>query len=103
MSAIGSRYLPCSLTKEAPFPPTISISTRVANAMAHTNPNATEGEVSFDVPAAGKPCKTWYKIYGNLSSSSTGRPLVALHGGPGACHNYLLPLADLAAAPHSIP
>jgi proline-specific peptidase len=71
--------------------------------MAHTIPKATEGEVSFDVPAAGKPCKTWYKIYGDLSSSSTGRPLVVLHGGPGACHNYLLPLADLAAAPHSIP
>jgi proline-specific peptidase len=71
--------------------------------MTYTSPKATEGEVSFDVPAAGKPCKTWYKIYGDLSSSSTGRPLVILHGGPGACHNYLLPLADLAASPHSIP
>jgi hypothetical protein len=41
--------------------------------MASTNPKVTEGEVSFDVPAAGKPCKTWYKVYGDLSSSSTGR------------------------------
>ena len=94
---------PSPLTRKSPIPPTISISTRVANAMAHTSPKATDGEVSFDVPTAGKPCKTWYKIYGDLSSSSTGRPLVALHGGPGACHNYLLPLADLAAAPYSIP
>src|SRR6201995_4640885 len=81
----------------------MSISMHVPNAMASTSPKVTEGEVSFDVPAADKPCKTWYKIYGDLSSSSTGRPLVILHGGPGACHNYLLPLAHLAAAPHSIP
>lgn len=71
--------------------------------MASTAPAAIEGEVSFDVPSVGKLCKTWYKIYGDLSSSATGRPLVVLHGGPGACHNYLLPLADLAAGPHHIP
>jgi len=41
--------------------------------------NITEGEVDFDVPAAGKPCKTWYKIYGDLSAGK--RPLVTLHGG----------------------
>jgi len=66
-------------------------------------PKVTEGEVTFDVPAAGKPCKTWYRIYGDLSSSSTGRPLIVLHGGPGACYNYMLPLADLAEAPYRIP
>ena len=71
--------------------------------MASTSPKVTEGEVSFDAPGAGKPCKTWYRVYGDLSTSSTGRPLVVLHGGPGACHNYLLPLADLASPPHSIP
>ena len=66
-------------------------------------PKVTEGEVDFDVPEAGKACKTWYKIVGDLSSSSTGRPLVTLHGGPGACHNYLLPMQDLASSPHDIP
>ncbi|KAF1967819.1 prolyl aminopeptidase [Bimuria novae-zelandiae CBS 107.79] len=53
----------------------------------------TEGTVSFHVPAAGKPCKTWYKIIGDLTSSVT--PLVTLHGGPGAGHEYLSPFTDL--------
>ncbi|KAI9644492.1 hypothetical protein NHQ30_006513 [Ciborinia camelliae] len=56
------------------------------------NTIATEGEVAFEAPQAGKPCKTWYKIVGSLES---GPPLVALHGGPGAGHNYLLSLTDL--------
>ncbi|KAH7929085.1 proline-specific peptidase [Leucogyrophana mollusca] len=49
---------------------------------------AIEGEASFDVPAAGKPCMTWYKVYGDLTSR-THRPLVVLHGGPGSPHEYL--------------
>ncbi|KAF7369911.1 Proline iminopeptidase [Mycena sanguinolenta] len=49
----------------------------------------TEGEAAFDVPAAGKPCKTWYKVVGTLG---TRRPLIALHGGPLPC----LYLANLA-------
>ncbi|KAH8895778.1 proline-specific peptidase [Thozetella sp. PMI_491] len=52
-----------------------------------------ECEVDFDAPGAGKACKTWYKIVGNLDSDS--KPLVTLHGGPGAGHDYLAPLADL--------
>lgn len=71
--------------------------------MVSSTAKVTEGEVAFSVPAAGKPCKTWYAVYGDLSSSASGRPLVVLHGGPGACHNYLLPLTDLAAALHHIP
>ncbi|ROV91501.1 hypothetical protein VMCG_09475 [Cytospora schulzeri] len=52
----------------------------------------TEGEVDFDAPGAGKPCKTFYKVLGELGS---GPSLIALHGGPGAGHEYLAPLADL--------
>ncbi|OTA98511.1 hypothetical protein M426DRAFT_109244 [Hypoxylon sp. CI-4A] len=60
----------------------------------------SEGEVDFDAPNAGKPCKTWYKIIGTLGS---GRPpLVALHGGPGAGHEYLEPLVDIYEQ-HGIP
>ncbi|KAK3326115.1 Alpha/Beta hydrolase protein [Apodospora peruviana] len=56
----------------------------------------TEGEyVNFNAPGAGKPCKTWYKIVGHLESSSASPPLITLHGGPGAGHEYLAPLADL--------
>lgn len=59
-----------------------------------------EGEVEFTVSGVDKLCKTWYKVFGDLKSSS--RPLVALHGGPGVVHNYLLALSDLATT-HSIP
>ncbi|KAJ7622508.1 proline iminopeptidase [Roridomyces roridus] len=52
-----------------------------------------EGEIDFDIAGAGKPCKTWYKIFGDLHSGR--RPLVTLHGGPGASHSYILPFADL--------
>jgi L-proline amide hydrolase len=40
------------------------------------------------------PWQTWYRITGALDA---GRPpVVALHGGPGSSHDYLLRLADLA-------
>ena len=53
-----------------------------------------EGTVPFDVPGLEKPCKTWYRTIGPLSSNSR-TPLLILHGGPGACHEYMLPLQDL--------
>ncbi|KAJ7448669.1 Alpha/Beta hydrolase protein [Mycena galericulata] len=61
-----------------------------------------EGEIDFIVPTAGRDCKTWYKIIGDLADPSSRRPLVALHGGPGVNHGYLLILEDLTKA-HSIP
>lgn len=61
----------------------------------------TEGEVAFDVPNAGKPCKTWYKILGSLEQT-TAPVLIGLHGGPGSGHEYLAPLADLYQ-PYGIP
>jgi len=54
---------------------------------------SVEGEVDFHVPSAGKPCKTWYKVVGELNGKK--RPLVALHGGPGVSHEYQLALVDL--------
>ncbi|KAJ8123100.1 hypothetical protein ONZ43_g865 [Nemania bipapillata] len=57
------------------------------------SPPIYEGEVAFDAPNANKPCKTWYKVIGDLESDAI--PLVALHGGPGAGHNYLAPLVDI--------
>jgi hypothetical protein len=39
----------------------------------------TEGFAPFNVPAAGKPCQTYYKIIGDLKGGK--RPLVALNGG----------------------
>ncbi|KAJ7873704.1 proline iminopeptidase [Mycena leptocephala] len=63
-----------------------------------SSPNFHEGEVGFTVPNAGKPCKTWYKVVGDLHDSTSRRPLVALHGGPGVNHGYLLILSDLTKA-----
>src|SRR5258707_15706025 len=38
--------------------------------------------------------QTWYRVTGDLGSGAT--PLVVLHGGPGAAHNYTLRMARLA-------
>ncbi|THU93623.1 proline-specific peptidase [Dendrothele bispora CBS 962.96] len=54
-----------------------------------------EGYVELDLPSAGQPCKTWYRLYGSLSSGR--RPLVALHGGPGCTHDYLTDLSGLTS------
>lgn len=41
--------------------------------------------------------QTWYRVHGELPADRTGpAPLVVLHGGPGATHDYLTPLAGLA-------
>ncbi|KAI0750876.1 prolyl aminopeptidase-2 [Daedaleopsis nitida] len=65
-----------------------------------TTPTLT-GTVSFDAgPAAGKPCETWYQVYGDLKSGTT--PVVAIHGGPGSTHHYLLSMVDLAVT-YAIP
>lgn len=37
---------------------------------------------------------TWYQVTGEIGAHPT---VVVLHGGPGATHDYLLPLRDLAA------
>jgi len=49
----------------------------------------TEGYIPF------KGYKTWYKIVGEKEESGK-LPLLLLHGGPGACHDYLWSLAAMA-------
>ncbi|KAH8788594.1 Alpha/Beta hydrolase protein [Diaporthe sp. PMI_573] len=56
----------------------------------------TEGLAPFPVEGLSEPCQTWYKVVGDLGTSAV--PLILLHGGPGASHDYLLPLVDLAPA-----
>lgn len=56
-----------------------------------------EGTVEFTYPTLPSAAQTWYRVYGDLDPNNTSVvPLVVLHGGPGACHNYMMPLADLA-------
>jgi hypothetical protein len=40
-----------------------------------------EGEITFQIDGVDEPCKTWYRVYGDLSAEVV--PVVALHGGPG--------------------
>lgn len=58
-------------------------------------PSYTETQIPFTVPGVDKPCFTYCKIFGDLKTTKN-RPLVAVHGGPGFSHDYLLPIADLA-------
>ncbi len=52
-------------------------------------PQATsEGTVPFG------EYRTWYRVTGDLAAGPV--PLVAMHGGPGCTHDYLLRLAALA-------
>ena len=51
----------------------------------------TEGRL---VRAEGE---TWYRVVGELRPDAAQLPLVILHGGPGAAHNYCEPIADLVA------
>jgi len=52
----------------------------------------SEGTVSFG------EAETWYRVTGDLrpGDSAAPAPLLVLHGGPGAAHDYLLSLTDLA-------
>ena len=57
-------------------------------------PPATEGYAPFEGH------ETWYRVVGDLRAGSGDgpAPLVTLHGGPGATHDYLLSMTDLASA-----
>ena len=59
---------------------------------------ATEGYADFE------GAQTWFRVYGDLPASPAPdrpaaggpAPLVVLHGGPGATHDYLTPIAELS-------
>jgi L-proline amide hydrolase len=53
----------------------------------------TEKTIPFSIPTITKPCVTWYKIIGSVTSPLT--PLIVIHGGPGLSHDYLICLAEL--------
>jgi L-proline amide hydrolase len=53
-----------------------------------------EGTVQFEL-GNGDVAETWFRITGDPEAG--GAPVVILHGGPGATHDYLLSMTDLAA------
>ena len=61
---------------------------------ANRNSNPLAGENNIQEGYIGVTGgKIWYKIVGK---NKPGIPLLVLHGGPGASHHYLEPIADLA-------
>ncbi|KAJ7149035.1 Alpha/Beta hydrolase protein [Mycena crocata] len=64
------------------------------------HPTMTDPQTgAIDFTYSGETFQTSFEVFGDLKQ---GRPLVALHGGPGIPHQYLLPIAALAAS-RSIP
>jgi L-proline amide hydrolase len=60
------------------------------------------GPVPFHLD--GETAATWFRVTGDvrLDDSSAATPLIVLHGGPGAAHDYLLSLTDLARAGRAV-
>ncbi|KAM7191688.1 Alpha/Beta hydrolase fold [Rhypophila sp. PSN 637] len=54
------------------------------------------GTVDFEIPGLYDPAKTWFRVVGGRLKAPGSIPLIILHGGPGACHDYLLPHSDLS-------
>jgi L-proline amide hydrolase len=42
--------------------------------------------------------RTWYRVVGELDPAAEQTPVLVLHGGPGAAHDYCEPIADLLAS-----
>lgn len=53
-----------------------------------------DGKIPFKVDSLDVPCETYYKVYGDLHNSGP-TPLLILHGGPGAGHEYMEPYKAL--------
>jgi L-proline amide hydrolase len=58
-----------------------------------------EATVPFSVD--GVEAETWYRVDGDLAGKGPA-PLVVLHGGPGAAHDYLTSIADLASSGRAV-
>jgi len=58
--------------------------------MSNSKSIDTEGTILFNDPILpqDREFRTWYRVIGDIKSGK--RPLVAIHGGPGANHEYLL-------------
>src|SRR5919201_1998524 len=40
--------------------------------------------------------RTWYRVVGDLDPGARRAPVILCHGGPGATHDYLEPIAELS-------
>jgi L-proline amide hydrolase len=39
--------------------------------------------------------RTWYRVVGDLAAAARRAPVIICHGGPGATHDYVAPIAEL--------
>ncbi|KAL9090887.1 MAG: hypothetical protein Q9165_005095 [Trypethelium subeluteriae] len=60
--------------------------------MTTANP-PPEGTIPFKVKILDRDGHIWYRILGGLDSDVI--PLIIIAGGPGACHEYMIPFVDL--------
>src|SRR5438105_3994423 len=56
----------------------------------------TEGTIDF------REFRTWYRVTGTLDPRGPLAPIVLLHGGPGATHDYLDAMRGLAAGGRAV-
>lgn len=61
-------------------------------------PHTSTGKI--DLNFGSDTFETWYKVVGDLKYGV--RPIIALHGGPGVSHSYMLPHVELFTT-HNIP
>ncbi|KJA22680.1 hypothetical protein HYPSUDRAFT_87276 [Hypholoma sublateritium FD-334 SS-4] len=61
--------------------------------MSSEGPKYVDGKIDFVYQ--DETHQTYFKRFGDLENSKR-TPVVVLHGGPGLCHDYLVPFADLA-------
>jgi len=59
---------------------------------ASITPTGPERTGYADVPGG----RVWWRLDGIRHINSERAPLIAVHGGPGGCHDYLLPLTKLS-------
>jgi len=60
----------------------------------------SSGRIPFTIPSTGDAAETYYMVWGSLDGRTA--PLIVLHGGPGAAHNYVLRIS-LLHKHHGIP
>jgi len=69
--------------------------------MTSSNISTKEGEMEWKIDGVDTPVKTWYRVYGDLSSKQ--RPLIALHGGPGVGISHMSSIMKIVALTYSRP
>src|SRR5256885_5449021 len=67
----------------------------IEGSMSHID-TETEGTIDF------RGFQTWYRVTGALDADSRLAPIVLLHGGPGATHDYLDAMRGLAAGGRAV-